>query len=176
MCSRPQFTKLTYMGGTGPCGPMTIIFGSVIQSQYASLNFQFGVNRTFHVVKTPVYRFDLYGGYQTLQTDDESFWWYFFRVSIQAQILILVCIGRSMCSRPQFTDLTYMRGTGPCGPMTIIFGSVIQSQYASQNINFGVNRTFHVLKTAVYRIDLYGGYRTLWTDDDNFWQCYLDLE
>ena len=31
-------------------------------------------------------------------------------------------IGRSMCSRPQHTDLTYMEGTGPCEPMSIIFG------------------------------------------------------
>ena len=31
MCSRPQFTDLTYMGGTGSSGPMAIIFGSVIR-------------------------------------------------------------------------------------------------------------------------------------------------
>ena len=74
-----------------------------------------------------------------------------------------------MCSRPKFTDLTYMGGTGPCGPMTIIFGSVIQSKYTSLNIKFGVNRTFHVLKTPVYRFDLYRKYRILWTDEDNFW-------
>ena len=73
-----------------------------------------------------------------------------------------------MYSRPQLTDLTYMEGTGPCTPMTIIFGSVIQSQYASLNIKLGVNRTFHVLKTTVYRFDIYGKYRTLWTLDDNF--------
>ena len=53
MWSRPQYTDLTYMGGTGPCGPVTIIFGSVIQSQYTSLNIKFGVNRTFHVLKAP---------------------------------------------------------------------------------------------------------------------------
>ena len=80
-----------------------------------------------------------------------------------------------MCSRPQFTDLTYMGGTGPCGPMTIIFGSVIKSWYRSLKIQFGVNRTFYVLKTPVCRIDLYGRYRTLWIDDDNFWWCYLEL-
>ena len=34
-------------------------------------------------------------------------------------------IGRSMYSRQQFTALTYMGGTGPCGPMTIIFGGII---------------------------------------------------
>ena len=54
MYSRPQFTDYTYMGGTGPCLQMTIIFGSVIWSYYTSLNIKFGVNRTFHVLKTPV--------------------------------------------------------------------------------------------------------------------------
>ena len=127
MCSRTQYTDQTYMGGTGSCAPMTIIFGSVIQSQYTSLNIKFGVNRTFHVLKTPV------------------------------------------------TDLPYMVGTRPCGRMTIIFGSVIQSQHLSLNIKFGVNRTFHILKTPVYRFDLYGRNQTLWTDDDNFWQCHLEL-
>ena len=38
-----------------------------------------------------------------------------------------------------------------------------------------MNRTFHVLKTPVYRIDLYGRHRTLWTDDDIFWWYYLEL-
>ena len=127
MCTRPQFTDLTYMGGNRHCRPMTIIFGSVIQSQYTSLNIKFGVNRTFHVLKTPV------------------------------------------------TDLTYMGGTAPCGPMTISFGSVIYSQYTSLNIKFGVNRTFHVLKTPVYRLNLYWRYQVLCTNDDNFWQSYLEL-
>ena len=63
---RPQFTDLTYMGGTGPCGPMTIIFGSVSKSWYTSLNIKFGVNRTFDVLKAKVYRSDLYGRYQIL--------------------------------------------------------------------------------------------------------------
>ena len=138
MCSRPQLSDLTYTGGTGPCGPITIFFSNVIQSQYTSLNIKFGLIRTFHVLKTPVYRFDLYG-------------------------------------TNQLTKLTYTGGTGPCGPMTIIFGSFIQSQYTSLNIKFGVNRTFHMLKTSVYRFDLYGRYRTLWTDDDYFWQCYLEF-
>ena len=26
MCSRPQYTDFAYMGGTGPCGPLRIIF------------------------------------------------------------------------------------------------------------------------------------------------------
>ena len=80
-----------------------------------------------------------------------------------------------MCSRPQFTDLTYMVGIRPCRPMTIVFGGIIQSQYTGLNIIFGVNRTLHLLKAPVYRVDLYGRYQTLWTDDDNFGQCHLDL-
>ena len=47
-----------------------------------------------------------------------------FRVRIQFEISNLVRIGRSMCSGPQFTNLNYTGGTGTCGPMTIIFGSV----------------------------------------------------
>ena len=58
MCSRPQFTDLTYIGGTGPCGPMTIIFGSVIKI----LHIKFGANRSFHVPKIPVYRLVYMGG------------------------------------------------------------------------------------------------------------------
>ena len=80
-----------------------------------------------------------------------------------------------MYSRSQRTDFPYMGDTGPCRPMRLIFGSGIKSWYVSLNIKFGVNRTFHVLKTPVYRFDLYGRHRTLWTDDDNFWYCYLEL-
>ena len=54
MYSRAHCIDLTYMGGTGPCGPMTIIFGSGIQSQHTSLNIKFVVNRAFHVLQTPV--------------------------------------------------------------------------------------------------------------------------
>ena len=32
---------------------------------------------------------------------------------------------KSMSSRPQYTDLTTMAGTGPYAPMRIIFGCVI---------------------------------------------------
>ena len=52
-----------------------------------------------------------------------------------------------MWSRPQYTDLTYISATGPCGTMTIVFAGIIQSQYTSLNIKFGANRTFNVLKT-----------------------------
>ena len=54
-----------------------------------------------------------------------------------------------MWSRPQFTDLIYMEGAEPCGPMRIIFGGVIKSWYTSLDIKFGVNRKFHVLKAQV---------------------------
>ena len=73
-----------------------------------------------------------------------------------------------MYSRPLFTDLTYMAGTGSCRPMRIIFGSVIKSSYISLNVEFGANWTFHVPNISVYRFDLYGRYRTLWTDEVNF--------
>ena len=64
-----------------------------------------------------------------------------------------------MCSRPQFTDLTHMGGIRPCEPMTIIFGSVIQSQCTSLNIKFGVNRMFHVLKPQFTDLTYMGGTR-----------------
>ena len=35
---------------------------------------------------------------------------------------------------------------------------------------------FHMVKIPVYRIDLYGGHRTLCTDDDYFWWYYLEVE
>ena len=80
-----------------------------------------------------------------------------------------------MWSRPQYTDLTYMRGTRPCRPMRIIIGFVIWSCYLSLNVKIGVNRTFHELKIPVYRFDLYERYRILWADEANFWYCYLNL-
>ena len=64
MCLRPQYTDLTTMGGTGSCGPRSIVLGSVIYSWYTSLNIKFSANRTFHVAKIPVYRFGLYARYQ----------------------------------------------------------------------------------------------------------------
>ena len=78
----------------------------------------------------------------------------------------IVC---SLCSRRQYTELTYMGGTGPSGPMRIIFGAVIESWYTSLNIKLGANRTFHVPKIPVYGFGYYGRYRTMWTDEDNFW-------
>ena len=63
---KTQYTDLACMGNTGFGELMRIIFGSVIKSWYTSLNIKFGVNQTFHLVKTPVYQFDLCGRYQTL--------------------------------------------------------------------------------------------------------------
>ena len=79
-----------------------------------------------------------------------------------------------MYSRSQFTDLTCTGGTRACEPMTIIFGSIIKSQHTSLNIKYGVNRTFRVLMTPVYRFDLHRRYQVMCTDDDNFWQYYLE--
>ena len=76
----------------------------------------------------------------------------------------LVWIGRSMCSRPQYTGLTYMGGTGSCKPMRIIFGAVIKSQSASLSIKFGANETFHVPKIRVFLFGFYGRYQILWID------------
>ena len=80
----------------------------------------------------------------------------------------LLRMGRSMCPRTQYTHLTTIGGTGPCGPMRIIFDSVIKSWYINQNIKFGVNRTFYVPKNTVCRFDYYWRYRTMWTDEHNF--------
>ena len=73
-------------------------------------------------------------------------------------------IGCSMSSRLQYTDLTTMGGTGPCGPIKIIFGYHIYRKYTSLNIKFGANRTFHVPKIPVYRFGLYGSYQILWNN------------
>ena len=75
-----SFLYLIYMGGTGPCDLIKIIFGYHVNSSHIILNIKFGVIRTFHVVKTPVYRLDLYGRYQTLWTDDDCFWWYYLEL------------------------------------------------------------------------------------------------
>ena len=162
MYSRQQFTDLTYMGGTRPCAPMTIIFNSVIQSKYTSLNIKFFVNRAFHVLKTlhvlktPVYRFDLYGRYRNVRTDNNCFWWYYLELVYKPKYQIW-CEWMFHVLKTQVTDLTYIGGTGPCGPMRIIFNNVIQSWSTSLNIKFGMNRTFHVLKNQVTDLTYIGG-------------------
>ena len=67
-----------------------------------------------------------------------------------------------------FIYLIYMEGIGPCDSIKIIFGCHVNSKHIILNIKFGVNRMFHVVKTPVYRFDLYGRYRAQWTDDDIF--------
>ena len=68
-----------------------------------------------------------------------------------------------------------MGGTGSCDSIKIIFGYHVNSSHVILNIKFGVNRMFYVVKTQVYRLDLYVGYQILWTADDNFYYCYLEL-
>ena len=74
-----------------------------------------------------------------------------------------------------FVYIIYMGGTGPYYPIKILFSNHVYSEHTILNIRFGANRMFHVLKTPVYRFHLYGRYRILYTDDDNFWWCYLEL-
>ena len=166
MCSRLQFTDLTYIGGTRPCESMTIIFASVIWSQLTSLTIKFGVNRAFDVLKTLVYRFGLNGRYRTLWTDDDNFQQCYLGLVYNPNHPIW-CESGIPCAQDPTLPIWHI-----CGPMTIIFSSVIKSQYTSLTIKFGVNRAFHVLKTPVYQFGLYGRYRTLWTDDNYFQQCY----
>ena len=47
-----SFIYFIYMGGTGPCYSIMIIFGNHV---YTILNIKFDFNRMFHVLKTPVY-------------------------------------------------------------------------------------------------------------------------
>ena len=75
MCPRSRYTGLVYMGGTGPCLPMRIIFGSVIfYSDHTILNIKFGVYGMMPVLKTPVYRLGLYGRYQIQWPNEGTFW------------------------------------------------------------------------------------------------------
>ena len=48
-----------------------------------------------------------------------------FKVGIEAYIMNLVRIGRSVYQRPQYTDLTYREGTGPRVPIKISLESFI---------------------------------------------------
>ena len=41
-------------------------------------------------------------------------------------------------------DLTTIEGTGPCGPMGIIFDRIIECCYMGKSIKVGVNGAFHV--------------------------------
>ena len=114
MCPRPQYTDLTYMGGTRPCGPMSIIFGSVIQTWYTSLHAKFGANRTFYVPKTPVQQFGLYESYQSLWTDIANFQIpmakFEIRSSLRSDTIVITMDGRTdrhssnVSKEPRVTD------------------------------------------------------------------------
>ena len=64
-----SFIYLIHMGGTGPCDSIKNIFGNHVNHKHRKI----GVNRMFHVLKTPVYRLGLYGRYQILLTDIAHF-------------------------------------------------------------------------------------------------------
>ena len=98
----------------------------------------------------------------------------FSHISKQKQVRTNIGLADTLIPS-SFLYLIYMGGTGPCDSLKIIFGYHVNSQHIILNIKFGVNWMFHVVKTPVYRFYLYGRYRIGWTDDDNFWQCYLEL-
>ena len=77
-------------------------------------------------------------------------------------------IGHSMCPRPQHTDLTTMGSTGPCYSIKTIFRNHVYSYHTILNTKFDVYQTFHEPKTPIYRLDLYGRYRTLLFNQDSF--------
>ena len=47
--------------------------------------------------------------------------------------------------------------------------------YTSLIVKFGMNRTFHFLKTPIYRFHLHGRYQTLSSNQDNFLKLHLEL-
>ena len=166
MCSRPQFTDLTYMGGNGLWLPMTIIFGSVIQSQYTGL--------TFHVLKTPVYQFDLYGRYRTLRTDYNNFWQCYLELVYKPKYQIW-CESDFPCAqdhRDRF-DL-YGRFQKLLTDDDNFWQCYLELLYKTK-YQIWCESDFPCAQDQSYRFDLYGRYQILWTDDDNFGQCYLEL-
>ena len=137
MWSRPQYTELTYMGGTGPCGPMTIIFGSVIQSQYTNLNIKFGVNRTFNVLKTPATDLTYIGG--TGPCGPMTIIFGSVVQSQRASLNIKFGVNRTFnVLKTPATDLTYMGGIGPCRPIQPIFNANQRKGIGSRCANFQV--------------------------------------
>ena len=74
----------------------------------------------FHVLKTPVYRFDLYGKQQTLYTDEDNFWQCYLEFVYKSTYQIW-CKSVSMYPRSQYTGLVYMGDTS--GPKQPIFNS-----------------------------------------------------
>ena len=59
-------------------------------------------------------------------------------------------MGRSMCPRSQYDDLTYMRGTGPCGPIKTITRS-----FQPILLFFNTNRGKIMLCTKVYAFSVW---------------------
>ena len=64
-----------------------------------------------------IYLTYVYGIYRIDCQSIKTIFVFTFIDSIEAQLLNLLLIGRSMCPRPLYTDLTYMGGTGPCRPI-----------------------------------------------------------
>ena len=112
MCVRPQFPDLTYIGDSRFNKPIQELFCNSTKSQFTSLNMKFGVNRIFHVPRTPVYRFDLYGRYQSLLK---------FQVS---KLFNLVRIRRFVFLKARYPDLTYMGATRFFGPIQTLFQGI----------------------------------------------------
>ena len=143
MWSGPQYCNTTYMGGTVPCYPIRVIFGifgSVIQSCYTSENIKFGVNTTFYMPKTSVYRLGLYGRYRTLWTDEHNFCYGYLEL-VQKPKYQSWCEADVPCAEDPcflipsaFIYFIYMGSTGRCGPMSLIFTSL--------STKFGANRKF----------------------------------
>ena len=113
MCPRLKHTDQTYMGGTGPCGPIMIILGNHICSQYASLNFKFGVNRTFCVPKTQYT--DLIYMEGTRPCGPIKIILGYHIQSKYASLNIKFGVNRTFrVPQTQYTDLIYMRGVRYC--------------------------------------------------------------
>ena len=87
--------------------------------------------------------------------------------SLVIYLIYLICLGS------QHFDLINIGGTRYCWAIKIIFGNQTWTNYTNLNINFGVNRTFHMPKTPVSWFNLYGSYPTLRTDQDNFQYSHL---
>ena len=127
MCSRPQFTDLTYMGGTRSCGPKLPIFNTDQHMGNRSVRLDAIVFTT--------------DGHMDGRTDGQT------DIAQMSQ---------------NFTLIKCLQGTQ--GPRSLFLG-----------VTNVLTKLFHVRKARVYRFDLYERYRTMQTDDDNFWQGYLEL-
>ena len=76
-----------------------------------------------------------------------------------------------------YSRLNVVYGSTPLRDIVIVMGDLNAKvgvgnsgvEYVVGRHGVGVRNDVHVLKTTVYRFDLYVSYRTLWTDDDIFW-------